>query len=77
MKGSKYKPFAFQTVKNKKDSINSCVEYVGPPDSSYTVSDFCEKSESYKEKIRTDTGLKKKYCNGSSASESKGNEEEE
>ena len=63
MKELKYKPLAFQTVKNKKDSINSCVEYVGPPDSSYTVSDFCEKSESYKEKIRTDTGLKKVVIN--------------
>ena len=63
MKELKYKPLAFKTVRNQKDSNNSCIEYVGPPESSYTVSDFCEKSESYQEKIRTDTGLKKVVIN--------------
>ena len=63
MKVSKYKPYAFKTVTTQKDSMNNYVEYIDPPDQSYTLSDFCEKEESYQGKIRTDTGVKKVVIN--------------
>ena len=61
MKTKKYKPYAFKSVKEEKINTSNCVENVGPPENScsYTLSDFCDKDESFKEKIRNDSGIKK------------------
>ena len=65
MKTKKYKPYAFKSVKEEKINTSNCVENVGPPENScsYTLSDFCDKDESFKEKIRNDSGIKKVIIN--------------
>ena len=65
MKTKKYKPYAFKSVKEEKINNSNCSENVEPPENScsYTLSDFCAKDESFKEKIRNDSGIKKIIIN--------------
>ena len=65
MKTKKYKPYAFKSVKEEKINNSNCAENVEPPENScsYTLSDFCAKDESFKEKIRNDSGIKKIIIN--------------
>ena len=65
MKKLKYKPFAFTSTKEEKKEKINIIEDPGPPESSlsYTLSDFCAKDESFKEKIRSDSGIKKIVIN--------------
>ena len=54
MKTKKFKAYAFVSVKEEKTEISNCVENSEPRENScsYTLSDFCTKEESFKEKIR-------------------------
>ena len=65
MKTKKYKPYAFKSVKEEKINTSNCVENATPSENScsYTLSDFCAKDESFKEKIRNDSGIKKIIIN--------------
>ena len=67
MKAKKFKPYAFISVKEEKNETSNSVENCEHPENScsYALSDFCVKDESFKEKIRNDSGVKKiiKYCN--------------
>ena len=65
MKSKKFKPFAFKSVKEEKTDTSNCLENLGPSENScsYTLSDFCTKDESFKEKIRNDSGIKKLVIN--------------
>ena len=60
MKKKNYKPLAFTSTKNeKKEKINN-IEIPEPLESSlsYTLSDFCDLDESFKEKIRNGSAIK-------------------
>jgi dual specificity protein kinase YAK1 len=65
MKTKKFKAYAFVSVKEEKTEISNCVENSEPRENScsYTLSDFCTKEESFKEKIRSDSGIKKIVIN--------------
>ena len=65
MKTKKFKAYAFVSVKEEKTEISNCVENSEPRENScsYTLSDFCTKDESFKEKIRSDSGIKKIVIN--------------
>ena len=65
MKIKKYKPYAFNSVKEEKNEISNCVDNSEHHDNScsYTLSDFGVKEESFKEKIRNDSGIKKILIN--------------
>jgi dual specificity protein kinase YAK1 len=65
MKNKKFKPYAFNSVKEEKTDTSNCIENSEPPENScsYTLSDFCAKDESFKEKIRNDSGIKKIVIN--------------
>lgn len=65
MKSKKYKAYAFTSIKDEKIETSNCVENSEPPENScsYTLSDFCTKDESFKEKIRNDSGIKKIVIN--------------
>lgn len=65
MKTKKFKAYAFVSVKEEKTETSNCVENSEPPENScsYTLSDFCTKDESFKEKIRSDSGIKKIVIN--------------
>ena len=60
MKTIKFKSYAFRFVKDEKVENNNCAENSDPPDNSrsYTLSDFCDKDDSFKEKIRSDSAIK-------------------
>ena len=65
MKKLKYKPFAFTSTKEEKKEKINIIEDPGPPESSlsYTLSDFCDIEDSFKEKARNDSGIKKLVIN--------------
>ena len=65
MKKIKYKPLAFTSTKEEKKGQLSVNEVPDPPKASlsYTLSDFCDLDESFKEKIRSDSGIKKIVIN--------------
>ena len=65
MKINKYKAYAFASIKEEKLKNSNCVENAEPTDNScsYNLSDFCAKDESFKEKIRNDSGIKKIVIN--------------
>jgi len=65
MKAKKFKPYAFISVKEVKNETSNSVENCEHPENScsYTLSDFCVKDESFKEKIRNDSGVKKILIN--------------
>ena len=65
MKIKKYKPYAFRSVKEEKAEISNYVDNSDHQENScsYTLSDFCVKDESFKEKIRNDSGIKKLLIN--------------
>ena len=61
----KFKPYAFCSVKEEKTETSKSIENSEPRENScsYTLSDFCVKDESFKEKIRNDSGIKKIVIN--------------
>ena len=65
MKKLKYRPFAFTSTKEEKKEKINIIEDPGPPESSlsYTLSDFCDIEDSFKEKARNDSGIKKIVIN--------------
>ena len=65
MKKIKYKPLAFTSTKEEKKGQLAINEVPDPPEASlsYTLSDFCDLDESFKEKIRNDSGIKKIVIN--------------
>ena len=65
MKIKKFRPYAFTLVKDEKIEKSNCLENSEPQENSlsYTLSDFCEKDESFKGKIRNDSGIKKIVIN--------------
>ena len=65
MKTKQFRPYAFNSIKEEKTDISNCIENSDPPENScsYTLSDFCAKDESFKEKIRNDSGIKKIVIN--------------
>ena len=65
MKVKKFKPYAFSSVKEEKKETSKSVENSETPENScsYSLSDFGVKDESFKEKIRNDSGIKKIVIN--------------
>ena len=65
MKKIKYKPLAFTATKDEKKGKLAINEVLEPPESSlsYTLSDFCDMDESFKEKVRNDSAIKKIVIN--------------
>lgn len=65
MKKIKYKPLAFASTKEEKKGQLAVNEVPDPPEASlsYTLSDFCDLDESFKEKVRSDSGIKKIVIN--------------
>ena len=65
MKTKKYKSFAFIPVKVGKSENSNCIENSESlgNNCSYALSDFCTKDESFKGKIRDDSGIKKIIIN--------------
>ena len=65
MKVKKFKPYAFSSVKEDKKETSKSVENSETPENScsYSLSDFGVKDESFKEKIRNDSGVKKIVIN--------------
>ena len=65
MKKIKYKPLAFTATKDEKKGKIAINEVLDPPESSlsYTLSDFCDMDESFKEKVRNDSAIKKIVIN--------------
>ena len=60
MKVKKFKPYAFSSVKEDKKETSKSLENSEIPENScsYSLSDFGVKDESFKEKIRNDSGVK-------------------
>ena len=65
MKKTKYKALAFTSTKKEKKEKNIINEIFEPSESSlsYTLSDFCDLDESFKEKVRPDSAIKKIIIN--------------
>ena len=65
MKTKNFKKYAFNSVKEEKTDTSNYVDNSEHPENScsYTLSDFCAKDESFKEKIRSDSGIKKIVIN--------------
>ena len=65
MKKINFKTYAFTSTKKEKNKINIINEDHGPPEefSSYSLSDFCDNEDSFKEKVRNDSGIKKIIIN--------------
>ena len=65
MKKKTYKSYAFSSVKEKKNEISNYIDDSDNQDNScsYILSDFCTKEESFKEKIRNDSGIKRLIIN--------------
>ena len=65
MKKIKYKALAFTATKKEKKEKNIINEIYEPSESSlsYTLSDFCDLDESFKEKVRADSAIKKIIIN--------------
>lgn len=65
MKKISFKTYAFTSTKKEKNKINLITENPGPPESScsYTLSDFCDIEDSFKEKVRNDNAVKKILIN--------------
>ena len=65
MKAKNFKKYAFNWVKEEKTDASNYVDNSEHPENScsYTLSDFCAKDESFKEKIRSDSGIKKIVIN--------------
>ena len=65
MKKIKFKSYAFTFTKNELNKKNINTEDPGPPEAScsYTLSDFYDIEDSFKEKVRTDSAIKKIIVN--------------
>ena len=65
MKIKKYKSLAFTSTKEEKKEKTSNIEDTNPLEGSlpFTLSDFCDMDESFKEKIRNDSAIKKIVIN--------------
>ena len=65
MKKINYKPLAFTSTKEEKKEKSNAIEIPEHSENSlsYTLSDFCDLEESFKEKIRNDSAIKKIVIN--------------
>ena len=65
MKKIKYKPLAFKSIQAEKKEKNNIIEIPESSEGSlsFTLSDFCDLDESFKQKIRNDSGIKKIVIN--------------